>query len=271
MSGTSPQPSCSNNLHGTLPSAATCNGSVVHGNTSQTAGQVRQLAYRPSLPEGPLWRAAAAVRAPCCSQTPSCTGGRRGSVGIVSHRTRRGGCSSGEHVRTARQQQPAHLCLETRRRQPQRTVPQSQSRPARRLPGCPGPRNGKQRARGSSAPSHRAKVGQHAGSQAADDNRVRPQVCCLGADGLCDARRRAVHLEAQQQLLVLDAWDWRQGGAGRCNKVHCMPCTRRCTFRRRRSSWGASHILACLRSTLPQPSRAARSPQRAPLNCSSGT
>lgn len=61
-----------------------------------------------------------------------------------------------------------------------------------------------------SAPCHRSKVRQHAGAQAANDDSIRAQVGSLGADGLCNARRRAVHLEAQQQLLVLDAWQEAQ-------------------------------------------------------------
>ena len=54
-------------------------------------------------------------------------------------------------------------------------------------------------------PSNAAKVGKHANAVAGDDHSVGAQPRCLAADGLRDARGGAVHLQAQQQLLVVHA------------------------------------------------------------------
>lgn len=151
------------------------------GRLARTRGRAIDTCESP--PVGPYRRAAAAAREPCCSQTPSCTFRQdAATLGKCTWACQGdGNCSHGwpAHRGTCHAQQA------------------TASKAHRRIK--------RQRDKAGSAPGHGSKVGQHAGAQAADDDCVSPQVCCLGADGLCDAGRRAVHLQAQQQLLVLNA------------------------------------------------------------------
>lgn len=133
-------------------------------------------------------RGAAAAPAPCCSQRPTCRGGQ------------------GPGGRRPRLAPPAKH--QTRNRNKRQVAEQPKLQQARRAAQA-------QQGALLGSPRHAAKVGQHARAVAGNQHRVGAQLGSLDADGLCDAGRRAVHLEAQQQLLVLDACEEGVGGGSR--------------------------------------------------------